>query len=136
MRSLWWSEALWEESMRSVIRAIALAVALLASGSGAQAFDESKYPDWKGQWRRAETGPPRYDASKPMREQGAPLTEEYQAVHAASMADQASGGQGGDPTYTCLAPGMPRIMNVYDPMEIVITPETTYILIQHIHDSR
>ena len=26
-------------------------------------------------------------------------------------------------------------MNVYDPMEIVITPETTYILIEHIHDS-
>jgi hypothetical protein len=68
--------------------------------------------------------------------QEAPLTEEYQAIYAASIADQAAGGQGGDPTYTCIAPGMPRIMNVYDPMEIVITPETTYILIQHVHDSR
>jgi hypothetical protein len=27
-------------------------------------------------------------------------------------------------------------MTVYDPMEIVITPETTYVLIEHIHDSR
>jgi hypothetical protein len=31
---------------------------------------------------------------------------------------------------------MPRAMNVYTPMEIVVTPDTTYILIDHIHDSR
>jgi hypothetical protein len=122
--------------MRSLIVAIALVTALLGRSDGAQAFDESKYPDWKGQWRRAEAGPPRYDPSKPLREQQAPLTEEYRAIYAASIADQLAGGQGNDPTYTCLAPGMPRIMNVYDPLEIVITPETTYFLIQHIHDSR
>jgi hypothetical protein len=115
--------------------AIALA-ALLATTLGAQAFDESKYPDWKGQWRRAEGGPPRYDPSRPLNDQQAPLTEEYKAVYAASIADQKSGGQGNDPTYTCIAPGMPRIANVYDPMEIVITPQTTYILVQHVHDSR
>jgi len=111
-------------------------LALLGRSDGAQAFDESKYPDWKGQWRRADPGPARYDPSKPLREQQAPLTEEYRAIYAASVADQLAGGQGNDPTYTCLAPGMPRIMNVYDPLEIVITPETTYFLIQHIHDSR
>jgi hypothetical protein len=31
---------------------------------------------------------------------------------------------------------MPRIMNAYEPMEIVVTPSTTYILISHIHDNR
>ena len=31
---------------------------------------------------------------------------------------------------------MPRIMAPYGAMEIVITPETTYILIDHIHDNR
>jgi hypothetical protein len=31
---------------------------------------------------------------------------------------------------------MPRVMNVYEPMEIVVTPYTTYLLMQHIHDSR
>src|SRR5229473_2563356 len=31
---------------------------------------------------------------------------------------------------------MPRIMSVYDPMEIIITEKTTHILIQHVHDSR
>ena len=45
-------------------------------------------------------------------------------------------GQAGDPTYRCLSPGMPRIMAPYGAMEIVITPETTYILIDHIHDNR
>jgi hypothetical protein len=36
---------------------------------------------------------------------------------------------GFDPTYTCLSPGMPRIMNIYEPMEIVITPDTIHILL-------
>jgi len=36
----------------------------------------------------------------------------------------------------CLPPGMPRIMNVYEPMEIIVTPSTTHILISHIHDNR
>ncbi len=123
---------------RSSIALAALAAVLLLTAGSAQAFDESKYPDWKGQWRRAEPGPPRYDPSKPGTgfRQEAPLTEEYKAVLEASLADQKDGGQGNDPTYTCLSPGMPRVMSVYDPMEIVITEGTTHILIQHVHDSR
>src|SRR5262249_51497006 len=58
------------------------------------------------------------------------------AIFEANLKDQAAGGQGTDPTFTCLAPGMPRVMNVYEPMEIVVTPYTTYLLMQHIHDSR
>src|SRR4051812_42620038 len=105
--------------------------------SSAFAFDEMKYPDWKGQWRRADPGPPRYDPNKPVGAgQGAPLTEEYKTIHATSLADQAAGGPGNDPTYTCAPPGMPRIMTIYDPMEIIITPATTHIMIQHVHDSR
>jgi hypothetical protein len=116
---------------------IALAAALSATIGGAAAFDETRYPDWKGQWRRAEGGPPRYDPSKPVGlGQQAPLTEEYRAIHAASMADQAAGGHGNDPTFICVPPGMPRVMNVFDSMEIVITPEVTRILIQAVHDSR
>jgi hypothetical protein len=30
---------------------------------------------------------------------------------------------------------MPAIMNLYDPMEIVVTQDTTYVLISHINDS-
>ncbi len=122
---------------RSSIGSIALAAALCVPFAGAQAFDEGKYPDLKGQWVRTDTGPPRYDPTKPSgRGQQAPLKPEYQAVLEASLAEQAKGGQGGDPTYTCLSPGMPRIMNVYEGVEIVVTPNTTYMLMEHIHDSR
>src|SRR5215475_10805601 len=117
---------------------------LLMIAGGAQAFDESKYPDLKGQWRRAERGDIaggfgglRYDATKPpLLGQEAPLTAEYQAIYEANLADQAAGGQGIEPTFTCLAPGMPRIMLAYAPMEIVVTADTTYILMEHIHDNR
>ena len=109
--------------------------------SKAWAFDESKYPDLKGQWVRARvpgvTGQPSYDPTKRQGlEQQAPLKPEFQAILEANIKDQADGGQAGDPTYTCLSPGMPRIMNPYGEIEFVITPETTHILIEHIHDSR
>ena len=114
---------------RSIIGSVALAAALCMIIGGAQAFDESKYPDLKGQWQR--TGAPRWASARE-----APLTEEYRAIFEANLKGQATGGQGTDPTFTCLPPGMPRVMNVYEPMEIVVTPYTTYLLMQHIHDSR
>ncbi len=117
---------------RSSIGAIALAAALaalLTTLAGAQASDESKYPDWAGKWRRAEGGPPRYDPSKPRgRGQEPPLTPEYQAIFEASLAAQDAGGQGNDPTYTCLPVGMPRQATSGFPIELVITPKTTYFL--------
>jgi hypothetical protein len=120
-------------SIRSMsIKCLALLAALLLPGllrpDAAQAFDQSKYPDLKGQWLRV--GSPRWDDAH------APLTPEYQAIYQANLKDMREGGQGIDPTYTCLSPGMPRIMNAYDPMEVVVTPNTTHILIQHIHDGR
>jgi hypothetical protein len=126
---------------RKLIGAIALATALFAAAGDARAFDESRYPSFKGQWRRVPVagvfGQPGYDQYKIQgRPQQAPLTPEAAAIFEASLADQAKGGQGGDPTYTCKSPGMPRIMTVYDPMEIVITPETVHVFIEHIHDSR
>src|SRR5947208_127139 len=94
---------------------IALAAALQMWGPDASAFDQSKYPDLKGQWRRTEPGDPtRFDPSKPAgRGQEAPLTPEYQAIFEAGLADLDAGGPGLDLSYTCLPPGMPRIMNVY-----------------------
>jgi hypothetical protein len=120
-------------SYRLSIGAIALAAALLVAAPGAQAFDDAQYPNLKGQWNR--TGSPRWDPQDRDGER-APLTPEYRAIHAANLADQRAGGQGTDPTYLCLAPGMPRDMVAYEAMEIVVTPQTTYVLIDHIHDSR
>jgi hypothetical protein len=50
--------------------------------------------------------------------------------------DQEDGGQGETPTFTCLSPGMPRVMNAYEPFGIVVTPQSTHFLMDHIHDSR
>jgi hypothetical protein len=115
---------------------IAPAAVLWAALSAVQAADVSKFPDLKGQWN---TLSPRgsFDSDQ-VRGQptAAPLTEEYKAVHAANLADQAAGGMGTEPSYMCLPPGMPRSMIAYEAMEVVVTPHTTYILIDHIHDSR
>jgi hypothetical protein len=122
---------------RSSIVAMVLAAVLGASRADAQVADGAKYPDLSGQWIRGYPGGARFDPAKPVGpRQEAPLTPEYQAIYQADLAEQAAGGQGIDPTYRCLSPGMPRIMHVYSPMEIVVTPKTTHILIEHIHDNR
>lgn len=111
--------------------AIGAAVLFAVQGLGtadALAFDRAKYPDWKGQWVRigAGTFDPTKKAGKP---QEPPLTPEYQAVWEQHLAEEARGGQMYNPQARCLSGGMPRMMIVYEPMEIIITPETTYIQI-------
>ena len=112
------------------IAMLTLAAGLCMLAVGAQAFDESKYPDWKGKWDRVNA--PRWVQPGDK----APLTPEYQAIFEWNVADQKAGGMGWEPSWMCLPPGMPRIMNAYEPMEIVITPATTYVFISHIHDNR
>jgi len=121
---------------RSSIASIALTAALLAAFTAAPAADEAKYPDLRGQWN---TLSPRgsFDPDKPPgRGTLAPLTQEYKAIYEANVAEQLAGGHGTEPSYQCLPPGMPRAMIAYESMEVVVTPETTYILIDHIHDNR
>jgi hypothetical protein len=116
--------------------ASALAAALLLTITSAAAFDESKYPDFGGHWRRAgrvqsERIGAAFDPSKPFgREEKPPLTPEYQAIYEANLVDMEKGGQGIDPTYSCLSPGMPRVMIPYIGMEFVVTAGVTYILFE------
>jgi hypothetical protein len=108
--------------------AVGIALALALAATTAQAFDETKYPDWSGQWRRAPGVSIQWDPTKPLgRGQQAPLTPEYQALFEASLADQAKGGQGEDARFTCIPPGMPRIMTIVWPAEFVILPKITYV---------
>ena len=80
---------------RRSIDVIAILAASVMTWSGAAAFDETKYPDWSGQWGRTRGVGVQWDETKPPGlKQEAPLTAEYQKVHADSMADQAQGGQG------------------------------------------
>jgi hypothetical protein len=126
---------------KSSIGTLAALAALCATAAGAFAFDDAKYPDWKGQWTRVRVpgavGQPPHDPSKPPgRGQQAPLTAEYQAKFEANLADQAAGGQGTSDTYLCIPNGMPRMMNAYEPIEFVVTPDIAYILVEHIEHSR
>lgn len=131
---------------RSSIGACALMATLLATIAAAQAFDQTKYPDLRGQWRRGPNADipgvlrGRFNTFDPTKGWGpaqqAPLTPEYQARFEANLADQAAGGQGVGVTYTCASPGMPRVINAYGPTEFVVTPAATHILVENIHDSR
>ena len=117
---------------RGLIGATMLAALALPAGD-ARALDDAKYPDWTGQWERFVVpglpGQPSHDQTKPWGfGQEAPLTPEYQAVLAASIADQATGGLGNFPTTFGRAAGMPNMMMAFGPLELIITPATTYIL--------
>jgi len=113
----------------------AITAALPVSSAGAQVVDFSKYPNLKGQWNRLVTrglpGQPSFDQTKPWGlGQEAPLTPEGKAILEASMADQASGGLGNSVDHSrCSAAGMPFMMVAFHPLEFVVMPETTYILI-------
>jgi hypothetical protein len=106
------------------------AAVLLATLPAARAFDETKYPDWSGQWTRTYGGNPRYDQTKPLRKQEAPLKPQYQAMFEASIKDQDEGGHGLDTAYTCLPQGMPRQMSGVSPFEFVMTPNVTFMLFE------
>ena len=115
----------------------AAALVLGAALTSAQAHDESKYPDLKGQWMNpAGLQGLRWDPGAPAGAgQKAPLTPEYEAVFQATLKDRASGGQ--DPsTASCLPPGMPRSMIAYEPMEIIVMPDTTYVMLQYMSEFR
>ena len=91
--------------------------------------EESKYPDLSGQWVRNFV--PRWAPGN----EKPPLTPEYQKVFEANLADMAGGGQGNVPSWYCLPQGMPMMMNAYDPVEFVVTPDITYVLVSHVNDS-
>ena len=112
------------------ICAALLTVALAAAPAAAQVVDFGKYPNLKGQWVRVGNpnnwiplaGPP-------------PLTPEYQKIFADITADVKSGGPGNWPSTFCVPAGMPAMMSFYDPGEIIVMPDVTYILISHNDDS-
>jgi hypothetical protein len=109
----------------------ALIAALILPLAPAAAFDDAKYPDWKGQWIRSPVTGGQWDPNKPPgRGQQAPFTAEYQAIYEAGVRDNTVGGHGNNATPTCTPPGMPRAMIVYEPMEILILPEVTSIYIE------
>ena len=117
---------------KSMIASIALATVIAGPAVAQQPFDEGKYPAFAGQWKGM--GPlGRFDQTKPPgRGQQAPLTPEYQAIFEANLAEVAKGGFGDDPVYNCIPEGMPRATTLVLPMEIVVTRNTTYVMMEYL----
>src|SRR5437588_10630184 len=112
---------------QSWLGALVLAVAGLGiAATGAQGFDDAKYPDIRGAWARP--GAAQWDPTKPagLRQQ-APLTPAYQALFEANLANAESGGQDYNPQVVCLASGVPRVMIGHEPLEIIRRPSVTVI---------
>ncbi|HLH93975.1 MAG TPA: hypothetical protein VKW08_02550 [Xanthobacteraceae bacterium] len=107
--------------------AAVLAVTLSVGHVAAHAEDAAKYPAFSGQWSRASAGA-QWDPTKPggLRQQ-APLTAEYQAVFEANLKSLASGNEGYNGHSRCIPAGMPRMMLAYEPIDVIVTPETTYV---------
>jgi hypothetical protein len=114
-------------------RIAAIATLTLALSVGVCAAEDAKYPDWTGQWQRFAVKlptQPSHDQTKPWGlGQEAPLTPEYEAILRDSIADQANGGLGNFPTTLGRPAGMPHMMMAFQPLEFVVTPDVTYIMI-------
>ena len=90
----------------------------LVSGSG-QAFDETNIRDRRHLDSRGCSRPASLRSrSRAVAAKKAPLTPEYQANFEANLKDLSLGGEGNWPGYNCIPPGMPAMMNAYEPMDI------------------
>jgi hypothetical protein len=121
---------------RCLFGAIVAAAATAFATAGASAHDETKYPDFSGQWSRG-NGSAAWDQSKPGGlKQQPPLTPEYQAVFEANVASLASGDEAYNGQAACLPSGMPRMMIAYEPIEVIVTAKTTYVRVDHLSEFR
>ena len=108
--------------------AMALAVSALASAPAPGVA--ATYPDFESQWRNP-GGSDAWDPTKPAGlAQQAPLTAAYQSLFESSLKDQAAGGRGNNYRSSCVLDGMPRIMSLAAPMEILIEPSLTFFIFQ------
>jgi hypothetical protein len=117
------------------LRALGPAAAVVAGLSAAQAAGEGRYPDIAGVWERPASAS--WDPTKPAGlKQQAPLTPEFQKVFEANLANADTGGQEYNPQVVCLPSGMPRVMIAYEPLELIVTPQVTYIRFDQMGENR
>jgi len=135
---------LTQRSICALALGASLLVGAFASSSGPiTAAEEAKYPDLRGRWdgvlrtKPGLPGQPSFDAGKAWgKGQEAPLTAEYQAVLETNLKSQAEGGAGDWLGADCKGFGMPLIAYGFVPMEFIVTPETTYVLVNWVEHTR
>ena len=122
------------DATRRGLTIVAAFVAFLSHPVLAQ--DMSKYPSgWEGGWGRGSPVGAWDPTKKPGPAQEPPLTEEYRKVYEGNLA-KAKAGLEYDPKATCGPTGMPRIMAMYEPMEIVFKPNVVYMLMESVNPVR
>lgn len=120
---------------RATIAATALLASLGLASAEALAFDDARYPDWKGQWVRIGNGA--FDPTKANgRPQDPPLTPEYRAIWEANLAAAQAGQQNYNPQAKCLPGGMPRMMIAFEPIEIIVRSDMTYMHVSYLNSFR
>jgi hypothetical protein len=120
---------------KCLIAPLAFLAALCVAAGDLRAHDEIKFPNMRAQWTRI--GSAQFDPSKPGGlGQEAPLTPEYLAILKDVMAKRATGSLEGNESTTCIPYGMPRAMIVYETMDVIVVPETTYIRVSSINEFR
>src|SRR5436853_6054493 len=105
-----------------LLRPSLIGLVLLTATALPSALAET-YPDFESQWRNPASDREAWDPTRPAGlAQQAPLTAEYQAIFETSVRDQAAGGRGNNYKSSCVLDGMPRLMSLVAPMEILIQP--------------
>jgi hypothetical protein len=117
------------------ICAVAVMLGSYFAGDLAVLAQEKKYPtNFDSTWRNpraGQRGNP-WDITKPMGlGQGAPLTPEYQAIFEAQLKRQKEGGQGRSRGTSCELSGMPKVMSLSGPMDMIVRKDVTYFIPLH-----
>jgi hypothetical protein len=121
---------------RGTVGAMALLAAMTFAVATAKAHDETKYPDFGGQWSRGDGGAGWDPSKKNGLAQNPPLTAEYRAIFAANVASVAAGGEVYNDQARCMPSGFPRMMIAYEPLEVIVTAKTTYVRVDHLSEFR
>lgn len=121
---------------RHLLRSCAIALALVFAGAAEAATAPKAAPaakaaasteDWTGIWKRV--GSFAYDPSvKPEQRENPPYRPDWQARYEEALKSAAEGKFNADPTASCLLAGMPRMMNMVYPMEIIQKPKQMTII--------
>lgn len=106
-------------SQNAVAATAAPAAARAAAGFVPKAYVPKSKRDFTGLWENR-GGIGWQQGVPPGKGQNAPLTPEYQKIFDMHQANAAIGKPTGDPTAACLPQGMPRIMTMTYPMEIMM----------------
>lgn len=110
------------------LAALVAAPALAQNPAGPKAAPEPKdLPNWTGIWERV--GSITWEPNgKPGVPENPPFTPEYAEKYRQVTEAARQGHPRADPTSACLPPGMPRIMTMSYPMEILMTPGQVTII--------